>query len=338
MINKTLAVIMPCWNSMAYIGQLLDCFLKQSFSSWTLFAVDDGSTDDTISIIKQYERKDSRIHLVQRESLPKGAQTCRNYGVSLTNGYKYIIIIDSDDLLADYCFEQRVSYMEKHPEIDFAVFPAKKFIKEPLDNYHKVYGIKCFPDTLEAMFYKTLPMVGWTNIYRRESYIKYGLVWDQNLKSMQDSDFNIQAILKGCKFDFAEDALPDYFYRELNNSVSKHQVKTSHFKSHAYLMNKVVNSLSKEQIQHYRLALNSYMLLFFYIAREKESRKVFFNNSFLCDKWWFKTRLLLLSFMHKRYRFVLFPMVSIRMRKRQYLWYKYMEEKSIYYLSRMKKN
>lgn len=56
-----LAVIIPCWNCEDYIGGMLDCLQKQTYSDWKAFIVDDGCTDGTAEIIKHYSANDVRI-------------------------------------------------------------------------------------------------------------------------------------------------------------------------------------------------------------------------------------------------------------------------------------
>ena len=111
--DYTLAVVIPCWNCEQYIGALLDCLLSQTLLDWKAFLIDDWCEDGTAGIIKSYEAKDARIRYYKRDREPKGAQTCRNIGFGLTEGAKYVVFFDSDDLIAPYCFEQRVLAMDK---------------------------------------------------------------------------------------------------------------------------------------------------------------------------------------------------------------------------------
>lgn len=74
-------------------------------------------------------------------TLIKGAQSCRNYAINFVNG-TYLIYLDADDLIASYCFEQRVDYLENHPELDFAVFPMIGFKKQLMDVDTILYGYR----------------------------------------------------------------------------------------------------------------------------------------------------------------------------------------------------
>lgn len=251
-----LAVIIPCWNCEKDINGMLDSILQQSYQDWDVFCIDDQSTDNTLCVLQKYSCKDNRIHYYVRNREPKGAQTCRNIGLELSNNAEYIIWLDADDLVAPYCFEQRIAYLDKHPYLDFAIFPAKSFSKELWEQSGTIFfGYPFCDDSLKAMLSWTLPMVGWTNIYRYSSLIKFEHKWDERLLSLQDSDFNLQSIIKGLKYDFAykEGAKIDYFWRvnNSNNSLTNKIKTRNHFESHLYLFSKTISSMSPQLEEKY---------------------------------------------------------------------------------------
>lgn len=268
-----LAIIIPCWNCAKELEDLLNCFLQQTFQDWQVFLIDDLSTDNTIEVLQKYSKKDNRIHYRIRNRYPKGAQTCRNLGFDLSVGAEYVIWFDADDILAPFCFEQRVSYMDKHQELDFGIFPAKSFKSNIWDEQiGKCYGFPFFEDSLEALLSWTMTMVGWTNIYRRSSVVKYKLYWDEKILSMQDSDFNIQSIIKGLHFDYSviENAKVDYFHRvEYNNTSVSHGIHSiPHFGSHIYFLTKISESLSIDQLKKYKHSLELYFFSFAEIIKK----------------------------------------------------------------------
>ena len=88
-----ISVCMPSYNASQYIGECIDSVLNQSFTDFKFVIVDDGSTDNTVQIIKEYA--DSRIRLIENdhdfiESL--------NTSIRLAEG-KYIARMDSDDIM-----------------------------------------------------------------------------------------------------------------------------------------------------------------------------------------------------------------------------------------------
>ena len=313
MQNCKLAVVVPCWNCQASIRELLNSIVAQSFEDYRVFCIDDRSTDETLSVLTEYANKYPNIRCVQRDRLPKGAQTCRNMGFDLSEGAEYVIWLDSDDLIAPYCFEQRVSYMDSHQELDFGVFPAKTFTKDVSETEGiGIYGYPFFADSLEAMLSWTLPMVGWTNIYRKSSIVRFRHKWDERILSLQDSDFNIQSVLKGMKYDFAvkEGAKMDYFYRvnEKQSTISKKICTKEHYESHLYLFSKTMDSFSPEREKKYLKYMIVNSLLFANIF--KNDKDCF--NRFLNLPWIRKHRVL-------RIRYQLWQLFHFRLGGRLFL-------------------
>lgn len=280
----TLGVIIPCWNCEKFIHSTIECLLNQTFSDWKAFLVDDQSTDASADIIKTYSAKDSRINYVRRSRDPKGAQVCRNIGFELTEGAKYVVFFDADDMIAPYCFEQRVAYMQKHPSCDFAIFKAKTFSQSLFEQDAAMYGLDFTDDLLAAMLNWSLPIVGWTNIYKRQSLVDYDLKWDEKILSLQDSDFNIQSLISGMQYMFANDCKVDYFYRIVGNGISK-KIKTyAHYESHLYLLNKTLSTVPQSS-QANDVVLQNNILLFYNLVRNnKDALKKLLQIQWLRDR------------------------------------------------------
>lgn len=103
------SIIMPCHNDAPFIREAISSVLAQTYEDWELILVDDGSTDDTISIAG-LEFKDERIHIYRNE-VNMGAAYSRNIGIDRANG-KYIAFLDSDDYWYPTKLEKQVEFME----------------------------------------------------------------------------------------------------------------------------------------------------------------------------------------------------------------------------------
>src|SRR5690606_21243974 len=115
------------------IEDTLKSVMNQTYNNWEAVIVDDGSSDNTLQIIKQYSQKDKRFKLIRREEKKKGAPVCRNIGVKNARG-EYIIFLDSDDLLAPYCLDQRYKEINQCSDFDFWIFPMLTFYSTPGDS------------------------------------------------------------------------------------------------------------------------------------------------------------------------------------------------------------
>ena len=224
---------MPTFNHEKELAVMIDSIKCNTYVNWELLAIDDGSEGSTISLLQQYAQEDSRIRLICRNRLPKGAPTCRNIGIDEARG-NYLVFFDSDDYITSDCLRQRVQSIEAHPELDFMVFPSGLYRDgQFLPIAHKlVFGYKTQNDDIAAFARRELPFIVWNNIYRTSSIKKYNLYWDERLLSLQDADFNMTAITRGMKYDYM-DCQPDYGYRiSSSGSISKRICTAEHYKSH----------------------------------------------------------------------------------------------------------
>lgn len=103
------SIIVPLYNSSAYIGRCIDSVIKQTYTNWELIIVNDGSTDNSEEIVRQYVT-DTRIKLYSRSN--SGVSSSRNFGVAKAQG-TYVFFLDSDDWLCDDACEKLVSVMTK---------------------------------------------------------------------------------------------------------------------------------------------------------------------------------------------------------------------------------
>jgi glycosyltransferase involved in cell wall biosynthesis len=119
--RPTVTVILPTYNRAQFLPGAFESVSRQSFSDWDLVVVDDGSTDNTREVIREFERSGgARIrHVCQKNG---GAYSARNRGLDEATG-KYVAFFDSDDLWLPHHLDRCVTALEKNPEVDW-VFGA----------------------------------------------------------------------------------------------------------------------------------------------------------------------------------------------------------------------
>ena len=100
MKNIKLSIIIPTYNVEKYISKTLDSILKQEYNNYEIIIIDDGSTDNTLNIIKTY--KDKRIKLLSENN--EGVSSARNKGIKEAKG-DYLIFVDGDDYLEDFALK-----------------------------------------------------------------------------------------------------------------------------------------------------------------------------------------------------------------------------------------
>lgn len=110
-MNK-ISVVMPAYNAEEYISESIESVLKQSFEDFELIIVDDGSTDNTVEIIKSF--KNNKIVLIQKEH--NGIVDSLNIGIKRATG-KYIARMDADDIMHIDRLKIQHAIMEEEPSI-----------------------------------------------------------------------------------------------------------------------------------------------------------------------------------------------------------------------------
>ena len=111
------SILMPTFNRARLIGKSIESVIAQSYDSWELLVIDDGSTDGTRDIIKEYANKDERIKclFIPRTEF-NGISKYLNLGIEKANG-KYIARIDDDDFWCNNDkLSQQVNFLENNPE------------------------------------------------------------------------------------------------------------------------------------------------------------------------------------------------------------------------------
>ena len=112
----TVSIVMPTYNRADLLPRSIASILSQDFDDLQLLIVDDGSTDNTASVVKEIQNQDSRVRYLR---LPenRGIGYARNAGLQHVTG-KYIGLADSDDLWLPGKLKTQVEIMEQHPEIE----------------------------------------------------------------------------------------------------------------------------------------------------------------------------------------------------------------------------
>lgn len=120
-MEQKVSVIVPVYNVEKYLKRCVDSLIGQSYSNLEILLVDDGSKDNSFSICKEYELKDSRIRVFHKEN--EGLGLTRNYGIERVTG-EYITFVDSDDYLKLDAIE---TMLEKATTTDADVVIANMF-------------------------------------------------------------------------------------------------------------------------------------------------------------------------------------------------------------------
>lgn len=129
-----ISVIIPVYNTGKYLKRCLDSIINQNFKEIEIIIVNDCSSDNSLGIIKNYQKKDSRIILINKGK-NEGLSAARNSGIKIAKG-EYILHIDSDDWVEQNYFRDMYKYAQKE-KADIVI---SDFYKE-FENGKKDYKI-----------------------------------------------------------------------------------------------------------------------------------------------------------------------------------------------------
>jgi glycosyltransferase involved in cell wall biosynthesis len=199
------SVIVPCYNGERFLKATLDSVFSQSYTDFELIVVDDGSTDGSGSIIKEYG---DRVRAVFTEN--KGVSAARNLGTRLARGalFQYL---DADDLLHPDALKLRVAALRGVP-LGVAIAEWRELVELSPGQYQfRAHGRPSFhhlSDAEESIFsgFWAPPAA---IMYTREIVARIG-DWNENLPIIQDARFMLDAAFHGARFVLIPEVLADY--------------------------------------------------------------------------------------------------------------------------------
>lgn len=118
--NVKISVIMPVYNASPYLRQALDSIISQTFKEIEIICVDDGSTDDSLSILYEYQRTDPRIAVIRHTEKTEGAAAARNIGIEKAKG-EFLSILDADDYFEPNMLEEAF-YTASNEDVDIVLY------------------------------------------------------------------------------------------------------------------------------------------------------------------------------------------------------------------------
>lgn len=212
--SPLVSVITPVYNSERFISKTIKSVQVQTFQSWEMVIVDDCSTDNTVSIIQHYQKKDSRIKLIQL-SENKGPAVARNTAINYAVG-RYLAFLDGDDQWTPNKLKVQLEFMHKY-QIAFS-FTKYKIIDENGNDTGNVIDI---PNQVN---YKELlkdNIIGCLTVMLDTD--KIGKVQMIDIRSRQDYVLWLTLLKRGYQAYGIQEVLAKY--RIVGNSLSSNKLK-----------------------------------------------------------------------------------------------------------------
>lgn len=185
-----LSVIIPLYNKESIIGRTVHSVLHQSYNDFEIIIVDDGSTDNSVNVVKGI--LDKRIKLIQQEN--GGPGKARNTGLAYAEG-DWILFLDADDELAEGALKHLYDYTIKYPDVN--IIDGSYIVRTENEENHFIYHEGCtVTNNFKAFYFKeTLPSTGHT-LFKKELIRKYP--YNTSIRRYEDVEM-IMRILKEAK-------------------------------------------------------------------------------------------------------------------------------------------
>ena len=205
------SVVIPTYNNARLLGETLGSVIRQTFDSFEVIVVDDGSTDDTASVVACWGDKVRYAY-----QMNEGPSAARNRGLALAQG-EFVIFMDSDDLMLPAKIAEQVGVLETDATLDFChsgwqLVDSRKALLETIEPWRIASALDlegclhCHPFYLPAIMF-------------RASSLKNAGGFKPGLHQAEDIEFLLRLMLNGAKATWLRKTT--VLYRQHQNSLTR---------------------------------------------------------------------------------------------------------------------
>lgn len=276
MDQPLVSVVIPVFNAERYIRECLDSVIGSTLKEIEIICIDDGSTDNSLTIVKEYEKKDSRIRVLTQAHSYAGS--ARNAGLAAARG-EFVHFLDADDWIDRQAYEKWYRLAKDngaevceciHYDIDIqnnvCVFGGDKGSKERRGEY---FYITNFAE--DAQFLAFGNVVPWNKIYLRK-FLLDNEIWFDNLICAEDRSFYFAVIYRVKRIAFV---LEPWLYHRVNNkfSLDGSDIRLQNFDVHFQSFKTIWNMMQHADDREKRLVLNACINDSFHCYRKSAGTK-----------------------------------------------------------------
>lgn len=214
----SLSVIMPVYNGERFLEETVESVLNQTFTDFEFIVIDDGSTDDTLRILRDFE--DERIKIIEQEH--RGLTKSLNRGIKIAEG-DYIGRMDCGDIADEERFEVEIDFLEREDDI-YGVGSWAELIDEDGNSL----GSRKYPvdfKEIKKVILRYNPFIHPSLTLESDIFQKVGL-YDEDFKYAQDYDLMLRAVSKLKVTNIPRNLLK---YRISEEAISLNQMKEQEF-------------------------------------------------------------------------------------------------------------
>ena len=244
------SIIVPVYNAIEFVGDTIHNLLRQDVNKEILL-INDGSTDDSLQLIKQYESKYDCIKVVDKKN--GGVSSARNVGLNVAKG-DYVIFVDSDDFIDDGLLE-RCEIILQRKSTDAVIFSYKyvypKSSRKDICFRYKSSDYYSLKEWLNE-FYQLwschiLHCIG-TKVYRKSVIDQYNIRFNESISYLEDISFALEYLSHISNIYYLDE--PAYHYRIINENSLITKYRTKYVEATGYLNTKLETLWSYHYSEH----------------------------------------------------------------------------------------
>lgn len=264
------SIIIPVYNSADYLRRCLDSVKYQSFTDYEALLIDDGSTDSSENICKEYAENDSRFKYYRRP-VNGGASAARNDGIRLSSG-SYILFIDNDDWIeGSDAFAALQSTIQNNNEPDIIAWPMGEYIENADKLNLPVVPISKSINELDFET-ATLSLLKDNNYYssasgkivKKQLVISHNLKFNENLKHNEDSDWSLKLLYYAKSIKWIDSSY--YVYRRNSTSSTSSKASCANVTSSIeFIIDEHLSAIETEPIDSQNIAVANNYVAYLYV-------------------------------------------------------------------------
>ena len=222
-----ISIIVPVYNVESFLVRCLQSILNQTFSDFEVLLIDDGSTDNSASICKEFVADDQRFTYFHKTN--GGLSSARNHGIERATG-KYIAFLDSDDFIVpEFCnILYQTAELHQADVVNFGYLNIKNKHREPRHSpfpKNKKLHRQDFVGLLKSSAQNKVLYFAWTNFIRKELLDTKNIMFNENVLLGEDTVFNLELYMQmEALYSIAN---PLYAYVHNENSLTQKKYKTN---------------------------------------------------------------------------------------------------------------
>lgn len=217
-----ISIIIPVYNAEDYLSETLSSVQKQTFTDFEVICVNDGSTDSSNKILRQFAADDKRFKVYNQQN--SGGSISRNNGIRKAAG-RYIAFLDNDDLYHPQYLEILHTNIQKY-KADVSCCSYQSFSDDENFYFSQKYPNVPRPEIITSAPFvckfkekKKIPMLMWTKLYRRELVDK--IRFSEKLPAINDVLFNLEILLNSSLLVSSSEKLIAYRLRKTSQTMRR---------------------------------------------------------------------------------------------------------------------